>query len=684
MKKLGFHFKLFIFFFLFSAILVSLISYVTYRSSNERYLHETRNNFNRSKNAIRLIIQENMDNLKNIVDMSSSDPLFRGQIKNSLDSDSDFGLEETVDFDNIDSEQSSSPNILQTTHENFSSASLPLFKSYPLLAIVNVEGTLLFSKGSPKSFDIDYSQSNFFNRLIKDGQANTIISSNDKQYKKLGLISSKKRTDIHYLLTGQIITSANTIVGAIIVGVDISKKIIPFIEKSMGVNFITQLQEESATSTNFKSKWDHLTPHLLPEILKNNFSKNQILNIQALNDTYFVTAFPLQANKRSSSANGILIRSMGEEILKNQKETILFLIVIGVGSAILSILMSWPIATILSRPLKILTKAVEKIRSGSFGHVVELKQKDEFGVLATSFSEMSVFLDQTYKKLENYNKELEDTVGERTQQLEEAYGQLKRGQNLFVQKEKMKALGQLVVGVAHEINTPIGVSFTACGFLFEKVQKFEKAYQEGTVQKEDQEKFLKLTSETLQSINTNLTRAADLIKNFKMVSADQVHSEKREFPIKSYLMSIVTGMKPVLMKYDLDVHILCDEHLKITSFPGAFSQVLTNLINNTLAHGVIEKQKIIIKISVTCENIKGEEKILIQYEDNGKGISEEASSQIFNPFFTTKRGKGGTGLGLNIVQSIVTQNLGGDIEYIGGPKDGSGAIFLLTLPTTTD
>ncbi|SNY26442.1 PAS domain S-box-containing protein [Orenia metallireducens] len=256
--------------------------------------------------------------------------------------------------------------------------------------------------------------------------------------------------------------------------------------------------------------------------------------------------------------------------------------------------------------------------------------------------------------------------------------ELRRAQKHLMQSEKMAALGRLVAGVAHEINTPVGIGVTAVSHLAEKIKKFAKLYKEGNMKRSDLERFLKLAWESAEMTLKNLNNASELINNFKLVAADQTNNKKRRFNVKEYLDDIIISLKPKLSKTKHKVIIDCNEELEIDNYPGAISRIITNLVMNSLIHGFEEKDKGEIKIEVLEEN----ELIELRYSDNGVGFPKENINKIFEPFFTTKRGQGGTGLGLNLIYNIVNNILKGDIECKS--TIGEGITFIIKFPKEVD
>ncbi len=240
--------------------------------------------------------------------------------------------------------------------------------------------------------------------------------------------------------------------------------------------------------------------------------------------------------------------------------------------------------------------------------------------------------------------------------------------------EKMAALGSLVAGVAHEINTPVGIGVTAISHIADSVRDFTRLFSKDEASHEDLEEFLSETGEACSVIMSNLERAAGLIQSFKQVAVDQSSESRRTFFLKEYIEEILLSLHPRIKNTPHHVILACPDTLKMDSYPGAISQVLTNLVMNSLLHGFegAKKGEIIIDASIELEQV------MLTYKDTGKGMSEDQLDHLFEPFYTTKRGAGGTGLGMNIVFNLVENTLGGTISCHS--KEMEGTIFKISMP----
>jgi len=283
-------------------------------------------------------------------------------------------------------------------------------------------------------------------------------------------------------------------------------------------------------------------------------------------------------------------------------------------------------------------------------------------------------------QLSHLNKNLEHKVIKRTQELKESNGELefaiknlKNTQKKLVESEKMASLGGLVAGVAHEINTPVGVGLTGITHFLDITEEIKEQYESNDMSEENFEEYLKTVGQLGNSINKNLLRTVKLITNFKQIAVDQTNETKRVFFVKEYIAEVISSMKYTLDKTNLSINVNCDDNIEISSYPSALSQIISKLITNSIRHAFDEKEKGIITIDVqVAQNLE------IIYSDNGKGIEKENLSKIFEPFFTTNRKDGGTGLGLNIIYNIVTCTLKGTIECKS--KGKNGVAFEINIP----
>ncbi|MBF0553013.1 MAG: PAS domain-containing protein [Nitrospirae bacterium] len=248
------------------------------------------------------------------------------------------------------------------------------------------------------------------------------------------------------------------------------------------------------------------------------------------------------------------------------------------------------------------------------------------------------------------------------QELETANKYLKESRAQLVQAEKLVSLGQMLSGVAHEINTPVGIGITLSSTIAKDTENIKAAFDDGSLRKERLGEYIDDVAEGSSLILKSLTRTTDLIKSFKMVSADQITQERRVFKLKEYIEEILLSLQPNMKRRKHNIEIICKEDTEVDSYPGAIAQIITNLLMNSLIHAYDPGSKGTITIELSVNKDDPENGVVIRFSDDGKGMPNENVSRIYDPFFTTKRGAGGTGLGLHIVHNIVTQTLGGSIE----------------------
>lgn len=308
--------------------------------------------------------------------------------------------------------------------------------------------------------------------------------------------------------------------------------------------------------------------------------------------------------------------------------------------------------------------------SESYGSVLESKHQ-----LAQALEEKQVLLEREIE----FKQGLELKVKERTQELEDALNELRDTQATMVENEKMASLGSLVAGVAHEINTPLGVSITSSSFASSEINQILKDYEEGKLQERTFGDAMRNVHQSMEILSANLERAALLVASFKQVAVDQTNETVSQFNIKDHIEKLLVSLSHELRIRNVEVDFDCDDSINVTSYASAYIQIFTNLITNSLNHGFDNwehEKRIVIDIS------KQQESMLIDYRDTGRGVDESVKDKIFDPFITTKQGSGGTGLGANIIYNTVCQRLKGKIQYIDEEK--RGAHFVITLPLKLD
>ena len=279
--------------------------------------------------------------------------------------------------------------------------------------------------------------------------------------------------------------------------------------------------------------------------------------------------------------------------------------------------------------------------------------------------------DRQQAQLTTLNHEL----ARRTEEAEDALTRLRETQETLVQAEKLASLGALVGGIAHEINTPIGIALSCASHLGDATTSLHKLYAGDDVSIDDFERYLSTALDTTTLILSNCQRAAALIRGFKQVAVDRTTSDRRSFDLAATITETLVSLGPSLRQGGHRIEVHCPTGLQIDGYPGALSQVLTNLVVNSQIHAY--DPGTIGTLSLTV-HIPQSGTIQLVYRDDGKGIPDTIRNRIFDPFFTTRRGSGGTGLGLHIAYNLATGPLCGTLTVTSSP--GNGAAFTLTIP----
>lgn len=303
-------------------------------------------------------------------------------------------------------------------------------------------------------------------------------------------------------------------------------------------------------------------------------------------------------------------------------------------------------------------------------------QKDELKIANTLLQQHEKELEVANGMLEKNQEELRQANTQLNQQKEEQQATidcLQMAQDQLVESEKMAAVGGLVAGVAHEINTPVGVGITAISNLQDEIQRMTDMFENGGVSKNDFREFLHSSDIVAKLIQRNLDRTAKLVQRFKQISADQITEQQRFFVLKEYLNDILISLRPKFNGKKLDIKIECEDELKLNSYPGVFVQIFNTLLLNSLQHGFdhMEEGRITIFGKADKKSLE------IQYADNGSGINPNDLPHIFEPFYTSDHHRG-TGLGLNIIYNLVRQKLRGSITCESEP--GKGVLFKIKIP----
>ena len=280
------------------------------------------------------------------------------------------------------------------------------------------------------------------------------------------------------------------------------------------------------------------------------------------------------------------------------------------------------------------------------------------------------------------NASLDRRVRERTlalqaskEQLEQTLEHLKQVQSKLVQSEKLASLASLVAAVAHELNTPIGNSVTVASTLRDNTTALEREMSSGQLRKQQLAQYLQEMQAGTALLERALHTAADLVSNFKRVAVDQGSENRRVFDARTVLQDTLAILRPTLKKLPYEMAVDLPEGIRMDSFPGALEQVIGNLVNNAVQHGFSGRGRGLMRLSARLAG----EQLRIEFSDDGVGMSAETLARIYDPFFTTMLGRGGTGLGMHITYNLVTGPLGGEIEVLSRPEEGCSVSITLPL-----
>lgn len=408
------------------------------------------------------------------------------------------------------------------------------------------------------------------------------------------------------------------------------------------------------------------------------------------NDDYLEYSLPITHTKMDTVIGYIYIKLSNSTYQKELNELLKINLIIILALVVVAFIIA---QSLRNRILKPITRFVDELETASrdplFTKKVSPIEFDEISMVTNAVNDLLTKIAQQIRRfslaeeeITELNQNLEEKVSFRTKALKEsnqelltALEQVHQYQSQVIQSEKMASLGQMVAGVAHEVNTPIGLGVTASTMLSDRIDDISAKLNDKTLSATQLTTFLVESKENTQIIYRNLTRAADLISSFKQVAVDQTAGVIREVNLHSYLDEIITSMQPTLKKYRHIITIDCDDRITITTKPGPLNQIIINLIMNSILHGFKSMEQ--GDISITASENNGT--CLIEFKDNGCGIEQKIKQKVFDPFVTTSRGDGGSGLGLHLVYNLVTQALQGSISVKS--KLTEGAIFTIEFPS---
>ncbi len=335
-------------------------------------------------------------------------------------------------------------------------------------------------------------------------------------------------------------------------------------------------------------------------------------------------------------------------------------------------------------PLQQLQRDIDRMSEGKLETAVQVMRQDELGNLAQGVDSMREKLRELMALHASHNATLEQRVTDRTialhtsnQELRETLATLKNAQMEIQRADRLAALGSLVAGVAHELNTPIGNCVTVASTLHDLSTQFRAGMEDGLTRS----RLLSFVESNVQAgdiLLRNLQNAAELIGSFKQVAVDRTSAQRRKFKLAEVIRETVLTMGARIKRSTHEIRIEVPDEITMDAYPGSLGQIISNLINNAMLHGFDGRNKGLVLIQARMLHKHTPAAVELIVCDNGVGISEANLARIFDPFFTTKLGQGGSGLGLNIVYNLISDVLGGSIQVKSVP--GEGTSFILILP----
>ena len=368
----------------------------------------------------------------------------------------------------------------------------------------------------------------------------------------------------------------------------------------------------------------------------------------------------------------MIITTILKKVFKDILIFTLILLIITYGISII-------LSDYLLKPILHLAKTSEEIsKTRDYKTRVTYNSKNEIGSLYKAFNSLLMDMDNSTVNLENQVEYRTNQLNKKRALLEQSLKELKETQEQLIQSEKMSALGNLVSGIAHEVNTPLGNAITTSSIIKKESTHLLEDLSNGVLKRSVMESRLNVLNESSALLIKSLNYSSNLIKSFKQISVDQVTNDIREFNIKNYIEEIFLTNNNQLKIIPVAIVIKCeDDDLLIKTSPGVIAQIINNLIQNSIIHGFNDfKTNAKINVMITTEG----KMISIVYEDNGKGIDETIKDKIFEPFITTKRNAGGTGLGLNIVYNLIYQKLKGSLTLKS--EENVSTRFIIKIPKT--
>ncbi|TWB42564.1 HAMP domain-containing protein [Nitrospirillum pindoramense] len=336
----------------------------------------------------------------------------------------------------------------------------------------------------------------------------------------------------------------------------------------------------------------------------------------------------------------------------------------------------------IAAPIQAMTRATAAFAQGRYDHPLPSRnRRDEIADLAAALAVLRDKSAERDRMIADRTDEAQSLSAAKTE-AETNLATLRQLQEQLVESEKLAALGALVAGVAHEVNSPLGVAVSASSTLALETKRFLAAIEAGQLRQSTVDRFARVARDSTDLLERNLDRATSLVQHFKQVAVDRTSSQRRRFDLAEMVSDTLTTLGPMLRRATFNVETRIPDGIDLDSYPGPLGQVLTNLIQNAELHAfdgaVSARDREATGQRLRIEASRNAREVTLRVQDNGAGMSEDVRRRLFEPFFTTKLGQGGSGLGMHIVYNIVTGILGGSIAVAASP--GQGTSVTLTLP----
>ncbi len=388
-------------------------------------------------------------------------------------------------------------------------------------------------------------------------------------------------------------------------------------------------------------------------LLKTAIDDNQAAMIAGINKV------STQMRLREQQAQGSFDHTLADIYQNVALVAVVFLTLIVVIGVLITRSIILPLKEIMAAMNAVVAERYEQPIHGTQAH-------DEIGEMARA---VEVFRENAIAK-----HKAENELRASKERAEKALEDLREAQQNLIAAEKLAALGGLVAGVAHEVNNPIGISLTVASSFARRCDDFAREVDAGPLRRSRLDEFLEGGRDAANQLVSNLQRAGELVHSFKQVAVDRSHAERRQFDLRESTDQIIASLRPVLKKSQIALTVDVPAGIMLESYPGSYGQVLTNLFINSVVHAFPDGRA--GSLFVEARQVRDDVDIFVS--DDGIGMSEDVQRRALDPFFTTRRNEGGTGLGLHIIFNLVTQQLGGRLTFESRP--GWGTRFRICIP----